>query len=258
MKKYIPDLVTLMNLVCGTCACILAVWGNLFPAFLFIVGAACFDFLDGFCARLLKTQSDLGKQLDSLCDMVSFSLAPTLMAFNWMVHFSGGSNALAYFTFVFVCCAALRLARFNIDASQKVDFKGLAVPAGAMILAPMLAYGEVCATRNFSSVLLPLLNSKWFIPVVCVALGLLMVSNIPMFSLKGKKLSFRQYPRESVLLCCLPALACPLAVIKGTMLKVGFFYSTFPLLLIFTFILYILVNLVAIGTGKKDQGKEED
>ena len=256
MKKYIPDLVTLLNLVCGTCACILAVWGNLFPAFLFIVGAACFDFLDGFCARLLKTQSELGRQLDSLCDMVSFGLAPTLMAFNWMVHFSGGSNALAYFTFVYVCCAALRLARFNIDSSQKVDFKGLAVPAAAMVLAPMLAYGEVCATRNFGSILLPLLNSAWFLPAVCVALGLLMISRIPMFSLKGKKLSFRQYPRESVLFAAFLLLASPLAVIKAALLKVGFIYATLPLLLLFTFILYILVNLVAIGTGKK-QDKEE-
>ena len=79
-----------------------------------------------------------------------------------------------------------------------------------------------------------------------------------MFSLKGKKLSFRQYPRESVHFAAFLLLAVPLAVIKATLLKVGFFYATLPLLLIFTFILYILVNLVAIGTGKKDQGKEED
>ncbi|MBR5056471.1 MAG: CDP-diacylglycerol--serine O-phosphatidyltransferase [Bacteroidales bacterium] len=257
MKKIIPDCVTLLNLFCGICACILAMWGNYFPAFLFIVGAAVFDFLDGWIARLLKAPSELGRQLDSLCDMVSFGLAPTLMAFNWQLHNGAESTAVAYFAFIFVMAAALRLARFNIDAEQRTDFKGLAVPAAAMILAPMLAYGEVCSTRGFDSVLLPLLSTVWFIPAVCVVLGFLMVSRINMFSLKGKKLSLREFPRETIHFAAFLLIACPLAAIKGAMLKVGFFYAVFPLLLIFTFILYILVNLVAVGTHRKEQKAEE-
>ena len=194
--------------------------------------------------------SELGKQLDSLCDMVSFGLAPALMAFNWMMHSPARIPALAYFAFVFVCCAALRLARFNIDSSQIHDFKGLAVPAAAMVLAPMLAYGQVCATRGFDSFLLTLLNSCWFLPAVTVALGLLMVSRIPMYSLKGKKLSFKDYPRETVHFFSVFILASPLAVIKGTLLKVHFVYATLPLLILFAMVLYILVNLVALGTKK--------
>ena len=250
MKKIIPDLVTLLNLVCGVCACILALWGEYYPAFIFIIGAACFDFLDGFCARLMGAPSELGKQLDSLCDLVSFGLAPALMAFNWMMHSPAKVPALAYFSFVFVCCAALRLARFNIDNSQLHDFKGLAVPAAAMVMAPMLAYGQVCDARGFDSLLLPLLNSCWFLPVVTVVLGLLMVSRIPMFSLKGKRLSFKDYPRESVHFLSVFLLASPLAVIKGALLKVHFVYATLPLLILFSMILYILVNLVALGTKK--------
>ena len=247
MKKIIPDLVTLMNLVCGTCACILALWGEYYPAFIFIIGAACFDFLDGFCARLLGSSSELGKQLDSLCDMVSFGLAPALMAFNWMMHSPARIPALAYFAFVFVCCAALRLARFNIDSSQIHDFKGLAVPAAAMVMAPMLAFGQVCAEQGFSSILLPLLNSSWFLPALSVLLGLLMVSRIPMFSLKGKRLSFKDYPRESVHFLSVILLAAPLAIAKGALLKVHFIYSTLPLLILFAMVLYVRVNLVAIG-----------
>lgn len=250
MKKYIPDCVTLLNLVCGTCACIIAMWGHWFAAFLFILGAAAADFLDGFCARLLKAASPLGKQLDSLCDLVSFGLAPALMMFNWQMTFSTGSNALAYFAFVYVCCAALRLARFNIDESQKVDFKGLAVPAGAMVVAPLLAYGEVCATRGFDSFLVTMLNSGWFLPFLSVVLGGLMVSRINMFSLKGKKISFKDFPRETVHLAGVLLLACPLAITKGALLGVGFFYAAFPLMLLFTFVLYILINLAAIGAHR--------
>ena len=250
MKKYIPDCVTLLNLVCGTCACIIAMRGHWFAAFIFVLGAAAADFLDGFCARLLKASSPLGKQLDSLCDLVSFGLAPALMIFNWQITFSTGSNALAYFAFIYVCCAALRLARFNIDESQKVDFKGLAVPGGAMIVAPMLAYGEVCTVRGFDSFLVTMLNSWWFLPVLSAILGGLMVSRVGMFSLKGKRLSLKDYPREAVHFASVLLLACPLAITKGTLLGVGFFYAAFPLILLFTFVLYILVNLAAIGTHR--------
>lgn len=256
IRSIIPNCVTLLNLACGVCACILAVWGNYFPAFLFITGASVFDFLDGWCARLLNASSELGRQLDSLCDLVSFGLAPALMAFNWQLHNGAGPAALAYFAFIFIFAAALRLARFNIDVRQKSDFRGLAVPAAAMILAPLLAYGEVCAARGFGSVILTLLSSAWFIPAVCTLLGFLMVSRLPMFSLKGKKLSFSQYPRETIHLAATLLLACPLAIAKGKLLDVGLLYSTLPLLLIFTFILYILVNLAAAGTKKNGHKSE--
>lgn len=254
MKKHIPNCITLLNLLCGSCACILAMWQQYYPAFLFILAAAVFDFLDGFFARLLKAYSETGKQLDSLCDLVSFGLAPSLMLFNWYLNSGPEYTAFAYIALLIVLFAALRLARFNVDTRQSVDFIGLPVPACAMIAAPLAAYGQVCSAHGTSSVLLSLLNSAWFIPVLAAVLALLMISGIPMFSMKHKKLSFRECPRETIFLICwvlLFVLVLPLCRI-GKETGLGFIYSIFPLGMFFGFAIYILINLAAIGSHKSE------
>jgi len=253
VKKYIPDTITLLNLLSGACACILAMWGQYFPAFLFIVAAACFDFLDGWSARLLNAYSELGKQLDSLSDLISFGLAPSLMFFNRYLNAGHTSTAPAYFALLLVAFAAVRLAKFNIDERQSIDFIGLPTPAMAMIVAPLCGYGQICSARAIDSAILTLLDSVWFIPAISAALALLMVSEIPMFSMKHKKLSFKQFPRETIFFACFWAiffLILPLgSIAKETGL--GFFYSMLPLGLSLSFVTYILINLAAIGLTKK-------
>ena len=245
MKKYIPDGITLMNLVCGVCACVLAMWGQYVPAFLFLLGSVVFDFLDGFFARLLNVVTPLGKQLDSLSDLVSFGLAPALMAFNWYLHSGASHTVFAYAAFFYTCCAALRLARFNIDHGQKTDFKGLAVPAAAMIIAPLLSFAQVCNKQDTPSFVTSLLDKEWFLPMLAVILGVLMVSRIKMFSLKGKKLSLSRFPIESVFFIAFLVIVLPLAVLHGRSIGAGFFYTVLPLAIVFAFVLYILINVVA-------------
>lgn len=255
IKKYIPDTVTLLNLLSGACACILAMWGQYFPAFLFIVAAACFDFLDGWCARMLNAYSDLGKQLDSLSDLISFGLAPALLFFNWYLNAGHKYTAFAYFALLLVAFAAVRLAKFNIDERQSVDFIGLPTPAMAMIVAPLCGYGQICAARATGSAVLALLNSTWFIPVVSVILALLMVSEIPMFSMKHKGLSFKKFPRETIFFACFLAIFL-LTLPLGTIAKetgMSYFYAELPLGITLSFVVYILINITAIGLNKKPE-----
>lgn len=173
IKLYtFPNFVTLGNLLCGSVAALAAAHGRVDEAFLLIVLAAVFDFLDGFCARLLHSYSETGAELDSLADLVSFGLAPTVMliarydvrAGGW-IHAAGGALLFAVVLF-----AALRLARFNVDKSQHSEFRGLPVPAGALLIASLVT--------GFGA--LP----NWGLTLLAVAVAALMVSPIRMFALK--------------------------------------------------------------------------
>ena len=137
----IPNLLTLANLLCGSVAAVAAlVWGELTLAFGLVVLAAVFDFFDGFVARLLHQSSPIGLQLDSLADDVSFGFAPAAVMFALYGQMSGvwlpdGEAGLV--VFLFTACGALRLARFNIDDTQRTEFLGLPIPAAAMLCASL-------------------------------------------------------------------------------------------------------------------------
>ena len=189
MKRYLPSLVTCLNLMCGVCACILALWGYFYQAYCFILAGAVFDLCDGALARLLKVTSDMGKELDSLSDLVTFGLAPALMLFAWYfkINCEGAPSPLAFVPLLLVAFSALRLARFNVaDSGCAPCFNGLPTPACAMIGASVVAYGHCCTLAGVQTGLLSLLLSAWFIPVLAAVLCILLVSRIPMFSLKGK------------------------------------------------------------------------
>lgn len=188
MKKYLPDLVTCLNLMCGVCACILALWGYFYQAYCFILAGAVFDMCDGALARLLNASSQMGKELDSLSDLVSFGLAPALMMFCWYykINLDNTPHFLAFVPLLLVAFSALRLARFNVSQSGDTFFTGLATPASAMIAASLVAYGHCCAIAGARSAVLILLKTSWFIPTLSVILCILLVSRIRMFSVKGK------------------------------------------------------------------------
>ena len=188
--KNVPNIITCLNLFAGCLSCIMTLeYHNYFGAFLFIILAAIFDFLDGFSARLLKAFSPIGGQLDSLADLVSFGLAPGFMVFSFLNTVSIGTffetSYLPYSAFLIPVFSALRLAKFNIDTRQKDSFLGLPVPANALFWASLV----------------PAMNPlvKGYEIIFCfVVLGLiltfclLMISEIPMFSLKFKSYSLEK------------------------------------------------------------------
>ena len=242
MRKHIPNILTLLNLTCGCCAVIMALWGLYLGAFLFIAGSVVFDFLDGFSARLLKAYSDIGKELDSLADLVSFGLAPSLILFNLYYESGHRYTFLAFVPLIITAFSALRLAKFNLDTRQESDFIGLATPACAMIIAPLAAYADICRLNGTSSFVNVLLDSAWFIPTISIVLALLLISEIPMFSLKKKRVSLSKAPLFSSFI-----------IIAIIVLIMGMIFSphtdsileTLPLIISVIFTLYVLINIFA-------------
>lgn len=184
----LPNTITLMNLLCGSLAVagMIALPGAdaLRGAFVLMLASALFDFLDGFAARLTKQYSAVGVQLDSLADMVSFGLLPSLIAMQ-IFDMTGGSGWLRLIALSIVLFSALRLAKFNVDESQRSEFEGLPTPANAMLIgaagwyvasgAPLPAAGWV----------------PWAVLGCCVLLSWLLISRVRMFSLKFDGFGFR-------------------------------------------------------------------
>ena len=210
--KQIPNLFTLLNLVFG-CLAIIATLQNgiiisadaegaqlldmpekIWMASLFIGLAAIVDFLDGFVARLFKASSEMGKQLDSLADVVSFGVAPAMIIYQFLrLSFAKEQDGLDASivwllpAFILPVAAAWRLARFNLDTGQSLSFKGMPVPAAGIFVASLpLIYWNV----NKQWVQSLLLN-KWFLYAVISVLSWLMVSTLPLMALKFKDFSLK-------------------------------------------------------------------
>ena len=189
IKKNIPNAITCMNLLCGSVACIMAlrykeeVWWGIKAyeaAFIMIALAAVFDFFDGFVARLLHVVSAIGKELDSLCDCVSFGLAPGLLVYAAMNH-SHPESMLCYAALLIPVLGAVRLANFNVDTRQTTSFIGMPIPANAIFWIGFISWYADNLYLN-----------QWIVALLVVVISLLMVSNIPMFSLKVKNLKFKE------------------------------------------------------------------
>lgn len=196
IKKHIPNLFTCSNLLCGCFGIALAFEGKLEFTALLILLAAVFDFFDGFMARLLKAYSEIGKQLDSLADLVSFGMVPGFIVFHLMSPdisasmqelMKSNSNwmYLRYIGFLIPVFSALRLAKFNIDTRQTDSFLGVPTPANAMLFAsfPLILIGQPFISNvNFSFEL----TNVYILSVLTVVMCLLMVSELPLISFKFK------------------------------------------------------------------------
>ena len=180
----IPNMLTLGNLVCGASATIALLSDADFKlAFWLVVASAVFDFFDGFVARLLKSSSAIGVQLDSLADMVSFGLVPSVAMFCW---YSQATTTLqlpdclvdygVYLTLIIVAFSALRLAKFNIDDSQHTEFCGLPTPANGLFCLSLAMLAQM------GDIVLP----KEAILVISIIMACLLISPIRMFALKFK------------------------------------------------------------------------
>jgi len=185
IRKHIPNAITCMNLFSGCIAIVYAFQGSYLTAALFIALAAVFDFFDGFAARLLKAYSAMGKELDSLADIVSFGVAPGVMAYSYIsTHLIAGSPSwLAWSGFLIPVFSALRLAKFNLDERQTSSFLGLPTPANALFWA----FGFGSSFNIFLSSTLDPIVLVFGILIFCA----LLVLEIPMFSLKFKNLHWK-------------------------------------------------------------------
>ena len=249
--KQIPNLFTLLNLFLGATAIILILqtgqtiafinnegytmvdlpekitWG----AFLIFL-AAIVDFLDGFIARLFKATSPMGKQLDSLSDVVSFGVAPALIIYQLLrISYAQEENGLdvsiAFLlpALIIACAAAWRLAKFNLDESQQYSFKGLPTPAAGLFVASLpLILKFPPDMLNLTDYIL----NKWILYVIIVLISFLMVSNLPLMSFKFKDFSLKNN---------LPKY---LMVIIGVVAAIFLQWIAVPILLV----TYVIVSLL--------------
>lgn len=210
MIRHLPNFLTCCNLLCGCFGIVFVLEGREIPAAYFVWLAGVFDFFDGFAARMLKVSSSIGKELDSLADVVSFGILPALVMYK-MISTSSDSSALPYIGFTIAVFSALRLAIFNVDETQRDSFRGLNTPANTIFITSLpLLYNQV---------------GRWlYEPVVLVAITLLfsflLVSRIEFFAFKFKsfrwednKLRFTFLLLAVLLLISLQYLAVPIVIL---------------------------------------------
>ena len=190
-KRQIPNLITLGNLTCGVIASYYAAqgYGYLDLAAYFILGGIFLDFFDGLAARLLGVASPVGKELDSLADVVTSGVAPALILFSAAPAFPVWQGMLGYIAFLMPAFAAYRLAKFNLDTRQSHSFLGLPAPSNALIwVGVALLFSHYSCSYN-------IINTSFYVALILLSLitDILMISELPMFSLKFnfKDLSWR-------------------------------------------------------------------
>ena len=226
--KHIPNTITSMNLLSGIMGVIFTLQGRPDIAFPLMLAAAVFDFCDGLAARMLHAYSDIGKELDSLSDMVSFGVLPSLMLYKAM---DGVSPAwVAYLPLFLAVMSALRLAKFNIDERQSLNFIGLPTPSAAMICGSLAYF----IAKTPDGILARWAETPVFHPLLAIVLGLLLVSEIPMFGMKIKK--------DNTLLDMKRTAFFTIAVICLVVTAVLRFNWSFAILLVFS--VYVLENCI--------------
>ncbi len=239
LKKYIPNLLTLLNLLCGTIAVIFAVNNELELAAYLVLLGIFFDFFDGFAARIFSVEGELGKQLDSLADVVTSGVVPGIVVYkllqtkksieifnteivSWKTE---DIELLPFLGLIFTLAAAYRLAKFNIDERQTSSFIGLPTPAAALVVL------SLPLILNYSSLefATTLIENKWFLIGLTAVLSFLMNAEIPLFSLKFKDYSWKNNRIKYVfliltiiLVISLQFIAIPLVILLYILLSIFF------------------------------------
>ena len=194
LKAQLPNFITLLNLLSGVLGILWVLEGQLLYGAYFVILSAGFDFLDGFAARLLKVQSDMGKELDSLADVVSFGVLPGILLYS-LTKAQTDSQVLPYLTLIIPMLSAYRLAKFNLDTRQSDRFIGLPTPANALLLSTLphlVAHWPELA---------PWVTSPIALIVIAWATSILLVSELPLIALKFKNSSFADNTYRYTLLC---------------------------------------------------------
>ena len=233
LKKHIPNAITSLNLVCGCVGVLLAFRGSVELAALMIILAALFDFMDGMAARLLHVHSDIGKELDSLADLVSFGVLPGALVYV-MLEDSSAPTWVAFIGILIPVLSAIRLAKFNLDTRQSESFLGLPVPANALFWVGVTLLGTSETTNHFNLILKSVFNQPPIIIILTVVLSLLLVSELPLFSLKFKNLKWVKNQTRYIFL--------GLAIVLLFLLGVG----ALPLIIVTYVLISIFDNLLGI------------
>lgn len=205
MKKQIPNLITVLNLLCGCLAILFVVSGDLVISSFLVIAGMFFDFFDGLVARLLHVQSKLGVQLDSLADMVSFGVVPGLMMFQLLnkslmpqelrtgfeatetlKEFEPGMSFIPFIGMLIIIASAYRLAKFNIDTRQSDNFIGLPTPASTLLIISL----PLIFHYQYSPFLERVIFNHWFLIALTIVSSLLLNAEIKLFSLKFKSWNF--------------------------------------------------------------------
>lgn len=183
IKSNIPNAVTLLNLLSGIIGIVWVLNGNILSGAWFILLAGFLDFVDGFAARLLKVQGELGKQLDSLADMVSFGVLPGFILFA-MVKTTTQIDWLPYCTLILPLFSALRLAKFNLDTRQSDRFIGVPTPAAALFVSTLPHFAIHWPKIG------TIITSPFVLVAIAFTLAFLLISEIPLIALKFKSFAF--------------------------------------------------------------------
>jgi CDP-diacylglycerol--serine O-phosphatidyltransferase len=206
IKKYIPNAITCCNLLCGCLAIVQAFEGNLVYAAYLVGLAAIFDFFDGFAARMLRVTSPIGKDLDSLADMVTFGVVPGIVmscllrnkltddilrtADNGFAKISvealSTANLISYLPFIIIIFSAIRLAKFNNDTRQTTSFIGLPTPANAILICSF----PLILTFGNSNLANDVIQNPYFLVITSIVLSVFLIAEIPLFALKFRTFSW--------------------------------------------------------------------
>jgi len=256
IKKHIPNLITLSNLFSGLIAVIFALKGELAFASFFILLGIIFDFFDGFVARLLKVSGELGKQLDSMADLVTSGVAPAMIMYKlleksqnqteWYQEFSStiGSwvpttnNTIYFFPFLGLLIAlasAYRLANFNIDTRQSNSFIGVPTPAMTMVIASLpliIAYSNIEIAVNLA-------QNKYVLIAITIIFSLLMNAELPLFALKFKNFGIK----DNILVYSFLALSILLLLFLQ--------FVSIPIIIVIYVLLSLIMNKVIKSVPKK-------
>ena len=222
MSKHIPNLLTISNLICGCIALYLTFQGELVFTAYFIGLAAIFDFMDGAAARLLNVSNPIGKELDSLADMVSFGLVPGSVVFHLLEE--SPLSQYSFIALVIPIFSAYRLAKFNVDENQNENFIGLPTPANCLVFVSI----PLITTFNAESTIAYLVEIPEILLIITVLMSFALVSRINTFSLKFKNFKLQDNKFRFFLIT--------MSIILLTWLE----FSAIPIIIL----LYILMSIV--------------
>ncbi len=233
LKSQIPNIITLSNLISGTLAIYATFQGSVALAAYLILLAAVFDFFDGLAARVLNVSGELGKQLDSLADLVSFGVAPAFIALSLMgsldraLQFSW-ETVFAFSPLIMVAFSAYRLAKFNIDTRQSEQFIGMPTPANALFWLSLPLISQSAGSGWLNQFYSGFLESNIAIVITALVFSLLLVSELPLLALKFKNTGLKENLYRYILIAI------------SIILLAVFWVKAIPIILI----LYIVISII--------------
>lgn len=231
IKKHIPNAITSLNLLAGMMGIYFVLSGKIEYGAYFIFLAAVFDFLDGFVARILKVHSEIGKQLDSLADLVTFGVLPSFIIFQWVKELSN-NEYLPFVALIIGIFSALRLAKFNLDTRQTDRFIGVPTPANALLISTLPFFvNKFPPSQN-------IIANPYTLIGIAIVMSFLLVAELPLIALKFKNYKFQ------------PNLFRYLTLVIGIVCIITLGLAGIPIIIISYIALSVLEGVIYSNEGK--------